>query len=78
MKWTVTFRKFNQLKHELNSKQSAKKFNTKREAIAYVRSLGFISLGETEQFSKYFRIPALPSVLYLAVNASTSAVIAHK
>lgn len=78
MKWTVTFRKFNQLKHECNSKQSSKKFNTKREAIAYLRSLGFVSIGEVEQFSKYFRIPALPSVLYLAVNASTSAVIDHK
>lgn len=60
MKWTVTFRKFSQLKHELNSKQSAKKFNTKREAIAYLRSMGFVALGETEQFSKYFRVPALP------------------
>lgn len=77
MKWTVTFRKFSQLKHELNSKQSAKKFNTKREAIAYLRSLGFVALGETEQFNKYFKVPALPSVLYLGVNASTSAVISH-
>lgn len=33
MKWTVTFEKFNQLKHENNFRQSAKKFNTKREAI---------------------------------------------
>lgn len=78
MKWTVTFKKFSQLKHELNSKQSAKKFNTKREAIAYLRSMGFVTLGEIEKFSKYFRVPALPSVLYLAVNASTYATIDNK
>ena len=78
MKWTITFKKFNRLKHEMNRKQSAKKFNTKREAIAYLRSLGFVTLGEIEQFSEYFRVPALPSILYLAVNASTYAVIDNK
>jgi len=75
MRWSVTFKKHNQLKHEVNRKQSSKTFNTKREAIAYLRSLGFVTLGEMEQFSKYFRVPALPSVLYLAVNASTYAII---
>ena len=78
MKWTITFKKFNRLTHELNRKQSSKKFNTKREAIAYLRSLGFVTLGEIEQFSKYFRVPALPSILYLAVNASTYAIIDNK
>lgn len=78
MKWSITFKKFNRLTHELNRKQSSKKFNTKREAIAYLRSLGFVTLGEIEQFSKYLRVPALPSILYLAVNASTYAIIDNK
>lgn len=66
MKWSVTFEKFNQLKHENNRKQSAKKFNTKREAIAYLRSMGFVGVFEMPQFANCCYKPhKLPSWLTL-------------
>lgn len=66
MKWSDTFEKFNQLKHENNRKQSAKKFNTKREAIAYLRSMGFVGVFEMPQFANCCYKPyKLPSWLTL-------------
>ena len=63
---TVTFEKFNQIKHENNFKQSAKKFNTKREAIAYLRSMGFVGLFEMPLFANIGYKPyKLPSLLTL-------------
>lgn len=65
MKWTVTFEKFNQLKHDVNRKQSAKKFNTKREAIAYLRTMGFVGVFEMPQFTPFYKADKLPGWLTL-------------
>lgn len=65
MKWSVTFEKFNQLKHENNRKQSSKKFKTKREAIAYLRSMGFVGVFEMPQFAGFYTPYKLPSWLTL-------------
>lgn len=58
----IKLTKWNNLSHDAEEVTMRKNFRTKRDAIAHLRTQGFVQLGELDP--SMWKISKLPSILY--------------